>query len=350
MALFFAYLGQALGDDRAQLTSVRLIEGVLDGAAGEFQTAGLYTGFIGVAWALAHLDGWLLDLSEVDPDEAVDAALERLLTTSPWRADYDLIGGLIGIGVYALERLPRQTAYTSLNLVVARLAELAERVDAGARWRTPSNALYDLGLAHGVPGVIALLGKACGAGISDTGARRLFAEAATWLMGQRLPASNGASFPSHVAPGVVPRPSRSAWCYGDPGVAAALLVGARSAGAPLWEAAALAVAEATAARPAAECGVLDAGLCHGAAGLAHIFNRLYQATGTSVFHAAALRWVDRVFDAHARGRGVGGFGPLADGSGRTEAGLLEGAVGIGLVLLALATPLEPRWDRVLLLS
>jgi hypothetical protein len=30
--------------------------------------------------------------------------------------------------------------------------------------------------------------------------------------------------------------------------------------------------------------------------------------------------------------------------------LLEGAAGIGLALLAAATPLEPRWDRLFLLS
>jgi lantibiotic biosynthesis protein len=235
-----------------------------------------------------------------------------------------------------------------LNMVVARLEELAERVDSGATWSMPADGLpahvvqrfpggtYNLGLAHGVPGVVALLGKASRASASSPGARRLLDEAITWPMAQRLPAGTGVYFPSYVAPGVLPSSNRSAWCYGDPGVAAALVVAARHADEPLWEDAALLVAWEAAVRPSAECGVLDAGVCHGAAGLAHIFNRLYQATGKAVFQAAALRWVERIFDEYTRAN--------------VEPGLLEGAVGVGLVLLALATPLEPRWDRVLLLS
>jgi hypothetical protein len=31
-------------------------------------------------------------------------------------------------------------------------------------------------------------------------------------------------------------------------------------------------------------------------------------------------------------------------------GLLSGAAGIGLALLAAATPIEPAWDRILLIS
>jgi hypothetical protein len=33
-----------------------------------------------------------------------------------------------------------------------------------------------------------------------------------------------------------------------------------------------------------------------------------------------------------------------------DSGVLTGAAGIGLVLLAAATPIEPTWDRMLLLD
>jgi len=74
--------------------------------------------------------------------------------------------------------------------------------------------------------------------------------------------------------------------------------------------------------------VVGAGFCHGAIGLAHIFNRLYQANGEPVFREAARRWFGHVLDESQ----------------------LEGAAGIGLALLAAMTPLEPRWDRLFLLS
>jgi hypothetical protein len=55
------------------------------------------------------------------------------------------------------------------------------------------------------------------------------------------------------------------------------------------------------------------------------------------------------------GKGVAGFSSLTvdeDGSERwlSEPGLLTGAAGVGLALLAAVGKVEPRWDRVLLVS
>ena len=54
------------------------------------------------------------------------------------------------------------------------------------------------------------------------------------------------------------------------------------------------------------------------------------------------------------GSGVGGFQSAAfTESGviwRDDSSFLTGAAGIGLALLAAITPVEPEWDRVLLLS
>lgn len=344
-AIFFAYLGDALADAGARATAVRLVEESIEAAAGALKSVSLFSGFTGVAWTLAHLDGWLVDLSDGDPLEAVDAALAEVLASSPWVGQYDLLDGLVGIGVYALERLPRPTAIECLAKVVARLSELARRSDRGASWWTPPAELaprirrqfpggaYNLGLAHGVPGVIALLGKAAGVEQACSTTRPLLDDAVAWLLAQRLPADAGADFASFGAPDVVAPPARSAWCYGDPGAASALRLAAQAVGSPTWEAEALTIARRAASRPPANCGVVDPGLCHGAAGLAHIFNRLHQTTGEAVFGDTALLWLQRVFD-HPR----------------PGTGFLEGAAGIGLALLAAATPTEPRWDRLLLLS
>ena len=90
-------------------------------------------------------------------------------------------------------------------------------------------------------------------------------------------------FPYGVGPQVSVRPARTAWCYGDPGIAAALLLAGRAMDEPAWEREALDLARTVARRPAGNCGVNDAGLCHGAAGLGHLLNRFYQATGDPSF-------------------------------------------------------------------
>jgi len=343
VSLFFAYRAEAVGGNADAETAVALAERTLEDAAARPRDLALYGGFVGVGWTLAHLERLFLNLGDEDPNDALDEALLSMFE-SPWAGEYDLIGGLVGIGVYALERLPRPTARGVLERVVERLEQIAERDLGAARWhRSPEllpaarrpeypRGYYDLGVAHGVPGVIALLGHAVAHGVES--ARPLLEDAVGWLLAQRLPPDRGSSFPYRVGPGVATRPSRLAWCYGEPGIAAALLVAARAASEPEWERESLAVALASLERPLEQSGVADSGLCHGAAGLGHLYNRLYQLTGEERLRAGARFWFGRAlaFDRPA------------------EPGFLEGEAGVGLALLAAATDIEPAWDAVLLLS
>jgi lantibiotic modifying enzyme len=366
LAVLFSYLAQAGPDGGAAEKALCFLNEAVEAVATLPMAPGLYQGFIGIGWAAEHVNG-LLTTAEDDPNEAADAALLEHLNQSHWRYDYDLINGLVGLGVYALERLPRPTAVTSLERVIDRLAESAERRADGITWHTPAELLiseerlrypagyYNLGVAHGVPGVIALLGAACAAGVAAAKARPLLRGAVAWLVRQQLPAGAGSRFPSLLAPGIEPAACRLAWCYGDAGVAVALLSAARGLGEPAWEQEALAIARAAAARQDNTAGVLDAGLCHGAAGLGHLFNRLFHAAGDPCFAEAARFWFRRCLEMRQPGRGVAGFSRYwqrQDGADcwLKDPGLLTGAAGIALALLAAATPIEPAWDRMLLVA
>jgi hypothetical protein len=105
-------------------------------------------------------------------------------------------------------------------------------------------------------------------------------------------------------------------------------------------------------RPAESCGVVDAPLCHGAAGLGHLYNRIFQATGDRRFLDAALRWVESALEMKRDGEGIGGYQTWRPGEGgwTSDRSLLAGATGVALALLAAATPVEPSWDRLLLAS
>jgi len=99
--------------------------------------------------------------------------------------------------------------------------------------------------------------------------------------------------------------------------------------------------------------VSDAGLCHGAAGNAHLFNRLFQATGREEFREAALFWFSHALAMRVNGVGVAGYltrRAADDGSSTWEAdsSFLTGTRGIALAMLAAITDVEPLWDRVLL--
>jgi len=98
----------------------------------------------------------------------------------------------------------------------------------------------------------------------------------------------------------------------------------------------------------------DAGLCHGTAGIAHLFNRMYQATGDALLADAARYWYERTLMVRKPGVEIAGYRVrLADGSQPQRAarpGFLTGAAGIGLSLLSAISDVEPSWDRLLLVS
>jgi lantibiotic modifying enzyme len=213
------------------------------------------------------------------------------------------------------------------------------------------NGFYNLGVAHGVPGVIALLGRTYSCGIARDKTKWLLERAVTWLLKQRLPAGANSSFADVIAQGSPSSDCRLAWCYGDAGIAAALLLAARCTGTKAWEEQALAIAQRSARRGPETCGVTDACVCHGSAGLAHIFNRIYQATQDELYADTARYWLERTLQFREPGKGAAGY--LTWGMGEKETvelqpklGLIQGIAGIGLVLLAAVSEIEPCWDRV----
>jgi lantibiotic modifying enzyme len=364
IALFFAYL-QASGLATISELASDCLTPAVEALADRPMTTSLYGGFTGIAWAAQHVTELLGDSSD-DLGSEIDLALETFLKQSPWNHHYDLIYGLVGVGVYCLDRTNSPVAMRCLELIVERLAELAEPSGGGLRWHTRPDLIplrrerypqgyYNLGLAHGLPGIIALLGRIHAAGISPEKTGRLLEGAVRWLLRQRLPQSAESSFAAFHVPGSQPDGCRLAWCYGDAGLAAALLLAARTVGEKSWEHEALAIARRAAARDPQTCGVIDACFCHGSSGLAHIFNRLYQATHEEVFAAASRYWIEHTLQFCNPGVGPAGYRTMApDGAGKSgfqaKYGMLTGIAGIGLSFLAATSTMEPCWDRMFLLD
>jgi hypothetical protein len=362
LAVLHGYLAQTGLGPEPEVVARRCLRHAIAAVSERPGTASLYSGLAGVGWATTHLNAQWPEIDGEDELAEIDEVLLDHLNQSPWRGVYDLIDGLVGFGIYAMERLPRPTARVCLERVVDRLADTTEIHDEGTTWWTDPSWLaeetraespcgyYNLGLAHGVPGVIAFLGQACAAGVSQQRARSLLDGAVSWLMSQ----DSADGFGYWIGPDRKRETARLAWCYGDPGVAAGLMVAARSVGEPAWESAALEIAHRATGRPFEQAGVKDAGLCHGAAGLAHLFNRMYQATGKPWLAEFARSWFKQTLVMRRAGQGIGGYEawrlPRAGPDWSADPGLLTGAAGIALALLAATTPIEPLWDRMLLVS
>lgn len=307
---------------------------------------GLFGGLTNAAWVLCHT----LDADDSEESlAAIDEALLRVLGEQTWTGAHDLIEGLVGFGVYFLERLAHGAdakATEGLARVTTHLDRTATKTDDGATWHTPLSLLppsfaseypdgfYDCGIAHGVPGMIGFLARAS-THVPQRG-RALALEARRWLEATATGGDGERTFPGKRM-GRLPstthtEAARTAWCYGDPGVAVGLWWAERAFGHETSSIDATELALRALRRDMERARVVDATLCHGAAGLGHISNRFFHATRDAAFAEQARTWFARALEL-----------PIP-----SEPAFLDGSAGVGLALLAATTASEPAWDRLLL--
>jgi hypothetical protein len=306
----------------------------------------LFGGLAGTGWVIAHAHDGADELLA-----AIDRVLCEALAAEQWVGKLDLTDGVAGLGIYFLERGDAPLARTGCAHVRRHLEAQVETTAQGATWRIPPAHLapwqrerwpagyYGCGVAHGVPGLAAVLAR--------LGAHDLAARAIDWVRAQRRATPGANWFPGGVAPDRPgPDAAMTAWCHGDLGIALALWGAAEQIGAPADEWRALA---ADCARRSPErCTLPDPALCHGAAGMAHACNRGFQRSGDPVFRDAARAWIARTLAMRRPGEGIAGFARYTDQHRWVAAhDLLDGAAGIGLALLAALADEEPGWDRLL---
>jgi hypothetical protein len=276
---------------------------------------------------------------------------------------FDVISGLSGIGAYLLLRRGRPHVDAALERLLGALVALTRSTaDGRPRWFTPPELMYDeataamypdghlnCGLAHGIPGPLALLALAHAEGVEVGGMRDAIASVAAWLVEHRADDAWGVNWPTMVGLGAQ-RPSRAAWCYGSPGVARALWLAGDVLGDAQLRSLAIAGMRAVYDRPLTERQIDSPTFCHGVAGLLQITLRFAHDTGAAVFTDAAADLADQLLAAYDDDSVLGFRSLEPAGNAVDQAGLLDGAPGVALVLLAAATDAEPTWDRLFLLA
>lgn len=363
ISLFMFYYAKAMEDNTWANHAYEYLSEVFDFInKGEYSYHTLCNGLGGVAWTVEHLSQ--NDFLDADTEEILgelDPFLKKAMLVDMQNGNFDFLHGAVGNGVYFLSRPDKEENQEALIQLIDELENQAHKDESGAaKWistldHEKGTQGYNLSLSHGIASIIGFLGKVVEAGIYLEKSRPLLERSVQYLLQNIIdPAQHKSYFPSWIQEGESPSGSRLAWCYGDLGVCTALLQSARSCGNKEWEAIALKALKETLKRvDPKEEGVLDAGLCHGAAGNAHIYNRLYHYTQDEAFKKAALHWLEDVYNKATFEDGYAGFKTWHTekyGGWQPSDGVLEGVAGIGLALLALATDLTPGWDRSLLLS
>ncbi|OJJ18870.1 hypothetical protein BKI52_25200 [marine bacterium AO1-C] len=342
-------------------------------AHAEVAMAGKY---LGAAWLLQHL----VNIEILDPEDAemlsdLDDMIEASLVQNSQHKNYDTLYGLVSKGIYYLERLPHaDSARTQLEQIVTSLDQTAIKENGFTYWQDhftideeyQHHVRYNLGLAHGIPGIISFLAKAFQNEILPEVSKTLLEQSVTWLVQQELE-DQPECFPLTIIEGAAnERQGRLAWCYGDLCIVVALMHASKALDQDQWKQKAIAIAlQTTQKATPQEAGVhlspqdnlMDAGFCHGGGGIAHMYRKLYQATQEEAFQQAADHWLNLLVTQYQENEAQEHYKRMKVNPDTKEPywvedySFLEGYAGIAMVMLGfLDNENNTDWERAFLLD
>lgn len=366
-ALFYAYYYQHTSAKEHFNKSLEIIEKSIMALAQQSMNGSFCSGIAGISWCIDHLIGMGFieaeDVEDVFVD--IDKIVGDFLDESIREGKNDFLHEGVGTALYFLRR-PHTIARGYLERLVTYLEDTAHTLPTGISWKDNFSSqsekhkdadLYNLGLAHGVPAIIAILARIHEYGVARETTARLIDDSIKWLLStQRTNGDKGVSlFPVQTDAQNNPvgvAHSRLGWCYGDLGIATMLLgVSNRLSRKDYKDAAMHIFHEISLHRNRKNGAVHDACICHGSAGIAHILQQAGLATREPVIMEAAEQWLQTTLQMNTWADGPAGYKFYHHPEYLNSHNVLEGIAGIGLSLISFLDPkIKPEWNESLLIS
>ncbi len=297
---------------------------------------------------------------EENLDEIAFSALEFQLDIG----NLDFLYGATGILHYMLRYTKdKQTLHKAISLYVQFILKTKLELKDGITWEDyyfrhrEGKVGINLGLAHGVPGILKVLLSIytyVDHPVFKSEIKKLV-HGATMFLKNVVFEANEIAYSYFYIPEAEQEVStvdtRLGWCYGD--ISNAIIL--HEAGVALEDETTITfskeIIDKTLNRKAQKSTkVRDAGLCHGSAGLYHMYNILYSYTPKSELQEISKYWLQETFTQCAASNSeetYQKFNPI-EKKYETDHGFLEGAAGIGLSLITFLTE-DRHWDELLLL-
>lgn len=351
-----------------------------------FSDLSLFTGLTGVAfaaWSASHGGKrYIRFLNEINKYIAkeLDQQLfyrrrrreESYGTSATW---YDVISGITGIGRYLLIQRENPQLGDLLIKVLKELIFITRPIQINGvevpGWYLPQevqflekdkkaypNGNFNIGLAHGISGPLALLSLSKINGVEVDGQKEAIQVIVDWLLKWKQQDDQGffwfdrVSWEEEVDKQSIPHRRREAWCYGTPGVARAIYLAGKALGNVTLKKIALESYRAVFRRSEATWNIDAPTFCHGTAGMLEMARQM----DLDEKESGLKRHLDYLFYRQLRDFnpefpfGYRDLEPLPIGyRGLDKVGLLEGAVGIALTLLSYSRRERSGWSRAFLL-
>ena len=263
-------------------------------------------------------------------------------------SNYDFLHGALGIGIYLL----KVNEYKFVEELIDKLysSAIIKNSEKIFKWDMKINPLndFDISLSHGISAIIIFLSRAIKNNISLSKSRKMLTGAINYILSIETDFQViGSHFP--INSGL--QKSRLAWCYGDLGIASSIWYAGKITNTESWKHKALTIFIDSAQRLSLnDSHVNDAGICHGSAGIAMIFKRMYIETGNDLFLRTAYKWINQTLEFSIYNDGLAGYKTIWYNELICDLSLLNGISGIGLTFLSFIENDSQDWDELFLLS
>ena len=326
-------------------------------------------GITGFLWTLQFLEE--KKIVEINNDSffsQLDDSISDLMISDIKNGNYDLLHGALGYGMLFLKRykntqdLDLKQKYKSKIIHLIKLLDESKiENEKGIAWSIPRNfgkedeVNIDLGLAHGMSSILSFLSLVYKENIDTNRIEYLLKSTSKFVLSTKRTKKNRISlFPAYecLSHKKEDYPSRLSWCYGDLGIGLSLLKAGESIKDQNIKKEAIDILlHSSKRRSLEENSVIDAGLCHGAYGLFHIYGKLFKSTQITDFEKASKYWKE-IGDSMInfdQNQDIYYHIHLGDRDWSKPYSLLEGVTGIGLSIISSLTDYEIEWDQCLLI-
>ncbi|QNR83656.1 hypothetical protein H9N25_17150 [Pedobacter riviphilus] len=322
---------------------------------GGFKT--LCSGKTGINWYFSYLNeiGYLgiEDKREVCSDDLI---LSKIALFWIEIGNFDFLHGALGIAYYLLKSKSIlvnffEKFFEHLFFLMKNKDNMIYHFDFNTF--RPDKTRINLGLAHGITSILKFSVECYKSNICKERALDLMSKVTYFFLSSTNTFQDKSIFPSIIVLGTnINQASRLAWCYGDLTIAFVLYqAGVEMKDQKIIDFSLAIFAKSRDRRNPKENQVVDAGICHGTSGIAHIYNKMWKLTGHQKFKDECEFWIDETLNYGTYQDTISGFkkyDPVQEKYVASK-GLLEGSAGIGLVLISFLTG-DCSWDSCMMLD
>lgn len=365
ICLLFSELSNAFPEEEWDVKAHELLIRLKDDIeCGKVRDLSMFSGYAGIGLCIESLskNGTRYERLMKSINKIISETFEKYIeglnkAKYCFMRDYDIISGVSGILSYTLNQNELASINEEIkNYLIFRCQDISLGKEIVPGFYIPQenqfleedkkifkNGNFNLGMAHGIPGILISLCKIYSRkreGKTEEAIRKCADFLEMFLEKTEMRWGAYVSFETYLEGKIKSVATRDAWCYGTPGVSYALYI----AGVVIKEKRYKDMAiRAMLSVTKNLQGIYSPTFCHGFAGVAYIFLRFYEMTNIKEFQIFAKFLKNEIWKYYNETYPVG-FRNIENSQNTDQIGLLSGVSGVLLVLLAFEDIHRTRWD------